>query len=195
MGQPERSSCMLTHLAGVVPVPPLQRWLFIGRGRFFQLFGAGEAAFVAHTSDESERKIQAELAAPNEGCSRLRTADRGDGEVWHSAAAICARRSASSTAFSMGSTFENPSRAGLSKLTRVRDVFKLLVEQLEESCDVSRLVVGDPALARFGLTDAAIATVCSRGILVLTTDLQLQIALQQRGMDALNFNHLRPAAW
>ena len=81
------------------------------------------------------------------------------------------------------------------ELTAVREVFKALVEQIEESYDASRLLVGDPAFERFGLTDAAIATVCSRGILVLTTDARLQIALQERDIDALNFNHIRPLAW
>jgi hypothetical protein len=81
------------------------------------------------------------------------------------------------------------------ELTAVREVFKALVEQIEESYDASRLLVGDPAFERFGLTDAAIATVCSRGILVLTTDVRLQLALQERDIDALNFNHIRPLAW
>jgi hypothetical protein len=81
------------------------------------------------------------------------------------------------------------------ELTAVREVFKALVEQIEESYDASRLLVGDPAFERFGLTDAAIATVCSRGILVLTTDARLQLALQERDIDALNFNHIRPLAW
>src|ERR1017187_314197 len=81
------------------------------------------------------------------------------------------------------------------ELTAVREVFKALVEQIEESYDASRLLVDDPAFERFGLTDAAIATVCSRGILVLTTDARLQLALQERDIDALNFNHIRPLAW
>jgi hypothetical protein len=81
------------------------------------------------------------------------------------------------------------------ELIAVRRVFKALVEQVEESCDASRLVVDDPAFERLGLTDAAIATVCSRGILVLTTDVRLQIALQARDIDALNFNHIRLLAW
>jgi hypothetical protein len=81
------------------------------------------------------------------------------------------------------------------ELSAVREVFKVLVEQIEESYDASRLLVGDPAFERFGLTDAAIATVCSRGILVLTTDARLHLALQDRDIDALNFNHLRPLAW
>ena len=71
----------------------------------------------------------------------------------------------------------------------------MLVEKIEESYDTSRLLVADPAFKRLGLTDAAIATVSSRGVLVLTTDLQLHVALQERGIDSLNFNRLRPLEW
>ena len=81
------------------------------------------------------------------------------------------------------------------ELIAVRSLFKALVEQIDESYDASLLLVGDPAFERFGLTDTAITTVCSRGILVLTTDARLQIALQERGIDALNFNHIRPLGW
>jgi hypothetical protein len=45
------------------------------------------------------------------------------------------------------------------------------------------------------LTGAAIASVCARGVLVLTTDIQLHLALQERGFDALNFNHIRAIVW
>ena len=81
------------------------------------------------------------------------------------------------------------------ELTEIRELFKVLVENIEESYDTSRLIVGDPAFRRLGLTDAAIATVCSRGILVLTGDAQLHAALQARTIDALNFNHIRPLEW
>lgn len=77
--------------------------------------------------------------------------------------------------------------------TAIRELFKLLVVQnIEESYDESRVLVNDPDFARLGLADAAIATVCSRGILVLTADVELQLALQERKIDALNFNHIRP---
>jgi len=36
-----------------------------------------------------------------------------------------------------------------------------------------------------------VATLCERGMLVLTKDLDLYLALQERGADALNFNHIR----
>jgi predicted nucleic acid-binding protein len=82
------------------------------------------------------------------------------------------------------------------ELTAIRERFKVLVVQdIEESYDASRVLVDDPTFIRFGLADAAIATACSRGILVLTTDLQLQLALQALNIDALNFNHIRALAW
>ena len=77
------------------------------------------------------------------------------------------------------------------ELTIVRRHFVLLVQKVEEYYDTGTALVTDPLFVRLGLTDAAIAKVSSRGILVLTSDLALHLALQHRGFDALNFNHLR----
>ena len=77
----------------------------------------------------------------------------------------------------------------------VRRLFKVAVEKIDESYDPSRILVAHPMFERFGLTDTAIATVCSRGILVVTADVELQLEVQRRGADALNFNHVRPLAW
>ena len=81
------------------------------------------------------------------------------------------------------------------ELAAVRELFKSVVENLQEVYDESRELVGDSAFKSFGLADAAITKVCSRGILVLTTDVQLHVALQARGLDSLNFNHIRALAW
>ncbi len=81
------------------------------------------------------------------------------------------------------------------ELAAVRELFKRLVEEIDECYDTSRSLVADPAFARFGLADAAVATACTRGVLVLTTDFRLHLALQERNIDALNFNHIRPLAW
>jgi hypothetical protein len=81
------------------------------------------------------------------------------------------------------------------ELTAVRAIFKALVEQIEEEYDVSQTLMKDPLYQRFGLTDSAIGAVCCRGILVVTTDSRLHVALQERNIDALNFNHIRPLAW
>ena len=82
-----------------------------------------------------------------------------------------------------------------SELGIVRAKFKLLVDDINEFFDESREIVRDSLFTRLGLTDAAIAKVCARKILVLTTDLQLHLALQQWDMDALNFNHIRTLVW
>ena len=80
-------------------------------------------------------------------------------------------------------------------LKTIRGLFSTLVDQIDESYDPGKSLVAHPLFSRLGLTDAAIATVCSRGILVLTADLDLQLALQMQGADALNFNHIRPLGW
>ena len=76
-------------------------------------------------------------------------------------------------------------------LNTFRQGYKAVVEQMEEFYDESRSVVTDACFMRLGLTDAAIATLSRRNMLVMTLDLDLWSALQQRGVDAVNFNHLR----
>jgi|YNPMSStandDraft_1061717.scaffolds.fasta_scaffold10166_2 hypothetical protein len=45
------------------------------------------------------------------------------------------------------------------------------------------------------MTDATIATLAARPVLVLTSDLDLWLTLERRGVDCINFNHLRPFGW
>ncbi|MGA2038064.1 MAG: hypothetical protein ABSH42_02210 [Bryobacteraceae bacterium] len=73
--------------------------------------------------------------------------------------------------------------------------YKFLVEEMVEFYDESRGVVSDAAFMRLGLTDAAIAMLERRKLLVLTVDLDLWDMLQRRGVDAVNFNHLRALNW
>ena len=81
------------------------------------------------------------------------------------------------------------------ELHQVRETFKLIVDQNDEVFDASRVLVADPIFQRFGLADAAVAKVSARGILVVTSDVQVHLALEHRGWDALNFNHVRPLGW
>lgn len=81
------------------------------------------------------------------------------------------------------------------ELAAFRQRYKLLVEQMDEFCDESRAVVADAAFMPLGLTDAAIAMLQRRNLLVLTADFNLWDALQRRGVDAVNFNHLRAQNW
>jgi predicted nucleic acid-binding protein len=77
----------------------------------------------------------------------------------------------------------------------IRSLIGLVVDEMEERFDASRAVVRDACFERLGLTDAAIAMLCERGMLVLTGDLELYLALQARGADALNFSHIRSLGW
>jgi len=81
------------------------------------------------------------------------------------------------------------------ELSAFRQRYKLLVEQMDEFYDASRVVVADEAFMPLGLTDAAIAMLQHCNLLVLTVDLRLWDTLQRRGVDAVNFNHLRALNW
>lgn len=82
-----------------------------------------------------------------------------------------------------------------SELTAFRQRFKSAVADMKEFCDASREVVSDRSFQRLGLTDAAIAMISQRNHLVLTDDLTLEMTLHQRGVDAINFNHIRVSNW
>lgn len=70
----------------------------------------------------------------------------------------------------------------------------MLRELAERSAEIyhqSRLVAADPRFPDLGLTDAAILMAARAQCLVLTADLALYLELQARGIDAINFNHVR----
>lgn len=76
-----------------------------------------------------------------------------------------------------------------------RKRFGQLIGEMTEHCEAGVKLIADPLFVRLGLTDVAIANICERGVLVLTSDVILHLALQDRGIDALNFNHVRPMGW
>jgi len=75
-----------------------------------------------------------------------------------------------------------------------RSWFARIIEQATEYCDESRLVVKDERILfdRLGLTDAAIVALGRHSFLFLTDDLELYITLAKRGVETINFSHLRP---
>jgi hypothetical protein len=77
----------------------------------------------------------------------------------------------------------------------VRKLLKSTVEVIDERYDEARSLVAHPLFNRFGLGDASVAAVCERNIVVLTADVQLQIALASLRLDAINFNHVRSLGW
>jgi hypothetical protein len=77
-----------------------------------------------------------------------------------------------------------------SELGEIRRIMKEFVEITDELHETSRVVVQDHSFNRLGITDAAISTLCA-SVLVLTDDFDLYDSLARRGIDAINFNHLR----
>ena len=69
--------------------------------------------------------------------------------------------------------------------------FAHTVELLQEEYVPSNRAAISPLFGRLGLTDAVIAIVASRPILVFTIDFELYYRLQALGVDAVNFNHER----
>ncbi|MBI3887173.1 MAG: hypothetical protein HY302_15815 [Opitutae bacterium] len=65
---------------------------------------------------------------------------------------------------------------------------------LKEESTAANLIAASPAFPRFGLTDVAISFVAPGNYLVLTTDFALVGLLDSRGVDVVNFNHLRDFA-
>jgi hypothetical protein len=80
------------------------------------------------------------------------------------------------------------------QLGAIRRIMMNSVQLMHELHEQSRVVVRDQAYLRLGLTDAAISTVCG-GVLVLTDDFPLYDLLRRKGIDAINFSHLRESYW
>ncbi|WP_017324244.1 PIN domain-containing protein [Synechococcus sp. PCC 7336] len=59
----------------------------------------------------------------------------------------------------------------------------------------SEELVKSTEFSRFGLTDCGILELPVGQYLILTDDLRLTDSLQKRGVDVVNFNHLRPLGW
>ena len=77
----------------------------------------------------------------------------------------------------------------------VRELFRSTVGVIDERYHEARSLVVHPLFQRFGLGDASVAAVCAQNIVVLTADVQLQVALGSLGLDAINFNHVRSLGW
>jgi len=66
------------------------------------------------------------------------------------------------------------------------------IEVFDERPVISREVAEQEQFPRFGLTDLGILKIATRRFLVLTDDFRLSQFLAAKGIDVVNFNHLRP---
>ncbi len=67
----------------------------------------------------------------------------------------------------------------------------ILGEHYIPSSDISKML----EFKKFGLTDAVIINFVRDKYLVITVDFPLSQYLQKKGIDAINFNHIRPYFW
>lgn len=74
------------------------------------------------------------------------------------------------------------------------DSFASSLDLLTEEYVASKDAASSAGFPSLGITDAGIALLAERGPLVLTTDFPLYLWLTSAGIDALNFNHIRPLA-
>lgn len=78
------------------------------------------------------------------------------------------------------------------------DVFARLsdfVSENEEQYTAATSICEAPGFARFGITDTAISLIAKDRFLVLTEDFSLYSVLSKRGVDVINFNHIRMSQW
>lgn len=73
--------------------------------------------------------------------------------------------------------------------------FAARIPVLEERYTASGTIAASVHFNKFGLTDSGIVDIVKRSYLVLTDDLALFGYLQNLGIDAINFNHIRQLAW
>lgn len=80
---------------------------------------------------------------------------------------------------------------------KLQELLASVIGKLEEHHFASRDCCRLEEFRRLGLADSSILRLAQdRGDLaVLTDDLHLYLALQKRGLEAVNFNHLRERSW
>ncbi len=86
---------------------------------------------------------------------------------------------------------------GLNRRTdnKLYRAFGELIERVRENHIPAVRLKHCGAFFRFGISDTAIVELCGQGRLLLTDDLPLYAYVKKQEFDAVNFNHIRTAAW
>ena len=80
------------------------------------------------------------------------------------------------------------------ELLRVRELLRDWIGKTLEIYEGSSHIAADPVFQYFGLTDAAISSLCRRdGVLLITADVPLYGALANKGLEAISFRQIQ--AW
>ena len=75
--------------------------------------------------------------------------------------------------------------------TELFTVFRHFIDKATEEHVDSRIAAADPGFARLGLTDTGILALKNAAVTLLTADVALYVEASRKGMNAINFNHLR----
>jgi hypothetical protein len=78
---------------------------------------------------------------------------------------------------------------------KFRAALASLVEVIDERYITSRLITSHSSFARLGITDAGLVLLSADGPLLLTDDWPLYETVARRGVDVINFNHVRMSNW
>ena len=78
---------------------------------------------------------------------------------------------------------------------QVLQIIAQFIQAVKERRPESKKLVQTEFFYRFGLTDSSILDLPPKKYLVLSIDAKLVIDLQKKGVDAINFNHLRQLNW
>ena len=78
---------------------------------------------------------------------------------------------------------------------KFQELYRQWVASAQEFYDESRSLTAGTVFDRLGLANAAVSFVAQKGMLVLTDDFDLYGVLSARGIDVINFNHIRTLAW
>jgi hypothetical protein len=80
-------------------------------------------------------------------------------------------------------------------LQRALEIAADRIQAFKERRPEAKNLVRSGGFFSFGLTDSAILDLPPKKYLVLSVDAALVIALNKKGVDAVNFNHLRQLSW
>ena len=74
----------------------------------------------------------------------------------------------------------------------VMSTFSAVIGESAETSASAPALARDPLFRRLGLTDASILSLAVAGPVVMSTDLNLCVALESRGLKVINYNRIRP---
>ena len=77
--------------------------------------------------------------------------------------------------------------------SRLSKAFGEILRKVDEKYVESKIAASESDYVRLGVSDAVLLNMARSGSRLLTTDVELYLAAQNAGLDAVNYNHVRDA--